>query len=306
MCSLILSHNFNAGELELTFLQTFCRGANLKALFYTEGLSAAFDALKPAFLQYFGVESRGSLVNDLLALAEDNDELTEWVDGAREEELSTELAESLLIRLNKDSGRDHTVFKSTDDHGDGYILDRTIQYRSMLKVNGVMFATAEKSKGNSLILFQGADKKHHAAQIRNIFVHSRPTAEGVVKMESFVVVQEFLDLAENEIECDLYRRFPLLDVRLYRQQLSPEAVVIKVTDIISHFASCPYETGGRKDFQVVLSLDRASHRFQPNPLNRCSSFQTETASLMGQISTKAQGSCSNPWFQDNGLHRGPS
>lgn len=127
---------------------------------------------------------------------------------------------------------------------------------------GVKFSTASRSKGDAQILFRSQEDLNTvlAGQIQEIFAHKRFGEDGSHITDYFLSVRKYKELSPAEAAFDPYRRFPLLDMRLCHDQLSSDIIVISVDDVISHFASCPFEmteniTG---DLRVILSLDRVS------------------------------------------------
>lgn len=249
------------GELELTFLKSFCRGGNLKALLSRDELSDTLQEIQTTFRQHFGSEFRGTLMNDLLALGalETATETATWDPKRREESLSASdpLYCLLLDRINQDATP--LMFHSYDNFSPlGYALDPAIQSHDKLKAKGVIFATAKYSRANSLILFRSAVDRHaRAGEVQQILVHAHPGPNGDIRTEYFLAVKPFQELTQDEATFDPYRCFPLLDTKLYHDKLSSSTFVIKICDIISHFASCPYTSPILKgSFRVVLSLDR--------------------------------------------------
>lgn len=244
----------------LTFTRTFCRAANLKALLAQPGLSPVIDEIKLGFEQQYPNEFRGSTLNDVLSCEGyfDTNEDPEWNPAIKEVDLSPEVLDALKAKLNQDTTN---VTFVTDRSQPGSLLEPTAQRLRYLKARGVTFSPAKQSEGNSSILFRPfRGDVIVAGQIQDIFLHATKSGmDGIVKLESFLVVKKFRPLSAEEEQLDPYRAFPLLDVRLYHDILLPEVFVITSSDIVSHFASCPFQFLGQcHQYRIVLSLDRVS------------------------------------------------
>lgn len=136
-----------------------------------------------------------------------------------------------------------------------------VQEKQMVKLNGVTFACRSKHIGNSRILFTfPGDTIQCAGEIQRIFIHQHRglLPDNSTIMEFFYVVRQFEELTEEQVVCDPYCQFPLLCAHLCSQRMSREQV-IRNQNIISHFATCPYEGGDCPgEFFVVLLLNRVS------------------------------------------------
>jgi hypothetical protein len=244
-------------------MRTFCRGGQLKALMSREGIPEVLNDIKPAFEKSFGTEFRGTLLNDLLVLGAQGELQQPSVWDAKEK--ATDLLNSTYDRLvecinrRSPSPKFHS-FRSPESSS-SIPLEPGVQYRHRVQANGVEFATFRKSKGNAQILYRcGQDSGPvFAGQIQDIFVHERSGPNGNAISEYFLAVKKYEELSHDEARFDPYRKYPLLDVRLCHDNLSSEVDVISLDDIVSHFASCPFETDAIEGgLRIVLSLDRVS------------------------------------------------
>ncbi|EGO25774.1 hypothetical protein SERLADRAFT_408035 [Serpula lacrymans var. lacrymans S7.9] len=228
-------------DMELTFFLSFCRGSNLKALIFEsslrDGLRDAVDHFKTLFEKYFGSNFHGTLLNDLqtLSAAEILDEGT--------------YDSSALRPLSKEHESATPQYCTEDDHTTlGAIpISPMVQQRDRITFRGISFTTGKKSIGDSMILYKSdREAEAHAGKIDGIFVHSRAgTCKKIT--DYFMLVKPFRPLTPLEATFDIYRQYPLLGVRLYHDEFLTESVIIKGSDIVSHFAS-------------FLSLDRAWQR----------------------------------------------
>lgn len=242
-------------------MRTFCRGANIRALFDDDFLpTSILRELRGPFQTYFGRDFRGSLVSDLLSVEaqESSTEPARWEKDLSITVLQNDLYECLAKRLNYDSAP--MIFSTVRGSPTVTLLNPRVQDHRIVRAKGVVFSVADQSVGNSLVIFRPTvNEPCRAGQIQRIFVHSRPTPNQTTMLEFFFVVKAFIALTEEEATRDPYRKFPLVDVKLYRDTLGPSSYVTKTTDIVSHFACYPYRGEGfMNGYQVVLSLDRVS------------------------------------------------
>jgi hypothetical protein len=231
---------------------SFCRGSNFRALAARADLPEVLQKLRQSLRKTFDSDRRGTLVNDALALHAPVDETSEPFvkEGETETKLPDVTYASLINRLRLD--------QYASSHGDPSPF---CVMRSSLSLNGVTFATPKRRRptGDSLLLFRKGNQRR-CGQIKEIFVHHSPSPNGDIMPRVFLAVQPFRELSAKEAESDPYRRFPLLDVRLCHDQFD-DLEVIQSSDIISHFASCPYRINETTQYRVVLSLDRVSRLF---------------------------------------------
>jgi hypothetical protein len=248
-----------SGELELTFMNAFCRGANLRALLAMQNLPEVLERFRDLSQQFFPLNNH---VSDLLALAAQEEPATAiWTASHRIESLSADIYDLLLHHLNHDSP---SMYQSGRNYStEGIRLSSEVQYRDVLEAGGVRFTTdkwkRKRDKGDSFIRFRlphiGRPK---AGQIESIFVHARSSGAQKV-FEHFLVVKPFEELEPIQIPYDPYLQFPFLDIQLHRNAFATERFVIKTTDIISHIATCPFESEELDgSYLVTLSLDRVS------------------------------------------------
>lgn len=267
------------GEIELTFMNSFCRAANFRNLLSREEMPDAIRGFLPIIQNRFGrSDVQGTMMRDILSLCPDTEGFT-WDSRTKCRYLEQDLCRYLLLRINRDESPSTKYSFSFLPHGpEVHLLDRSVQDKNELVLKGVTYRKFRERReyrstdshdraksvdreaegkykqprgvGDSMILFL-QDNRIRPGRISDMFIHSR-TADHVV--EFFLVVDVFGELSDSDALGDPYRKHPLLEVKLYRADFV-ERLVIKSSDIVSHFASCPY--GERTDLQVVLSLDRS-------------------------------------------------
>ncbi|OSD02717.1 hypothetical protein PYCCODRAFT_1444830 [Trametes coccinea BRFM310] len=92
-----------------------------------------------------------------------------------------------------------------------------------------------------------------AHNIRNSFICFRDTSSA----EAFLIVDWYEPLTSSDLPKDPYRRFPLLETKLYYNRFQACKSVIPVSDVETHFAALAYDSSDiGADCIVVHSLDR--------------------------------------------------
>lgn len=189
-------------------------------------------------------------------------------DAATTDDRAKELADlplddhqMLVDRLNRDRHCSSATFTAYGSDGDrkSIQVQRQALYCSYIIMRGIKFSTFRHSPGDSMVLIRtGAGVDNRPARIRDIFVHAHPGPDGSHLEERYLVVESFKDLHPSEKAFDPYRRYPFLDIRLYYDALEPGTVLVKASDIVSHFASCPLRNQDGPKLRVVVSLARVS------------------------------------------------
>lgn len=251
--------------MEITFFNSFCRGANLKAFWAGLRLDGTVGQIKTLFQRYFGTEFYGTLLSDLEALDPSMDRDKAAMDSGKCSTLSAQAHQQLTDRLNVDdssttyfTGRPQRTSAGTAEKS---MLSPQVQYRRKFACKGATYTTVQQSQNDCMVIFHpNLQEEACAGQIQDIFVHARRGADGSAIAEYFISVLAFRRLGEEEAKrVDPYRRYPLLNVQLYRDEFIPVPFLIKASDVISHCATCPYKS--LPEYKVVLSLNRVRALF---------------------------------------------
>jgi hypothetical protein len=224
-----------------------------------QNLPEVLERLRDLSQQFFPFNNH---ISDLLALAAQEEPAPAiWTGSQKVESLSADIYDLLLHRLNHDSP---STYQSGRDYlTEGIRLSSEVKFQDMLEAGGVRFTTdkwkRKGDKGDSFIHFRLPHSgRPMAGQIESIFVHAR-SSEAQKVFEHFLVVKPFEELEASQVPYDPYRQFPYLDIQLHRNAFATERFVIKTTDIISHIATCPFESEELDgSYLVTLSLDRVS------------------------------------------------
>ena len=130
--------------------------------------------------------------------------------------------------------------------------------RSRLAIKGM--PVSPLSGKSSILIIPSRGHEVIAVRVQEMFTHVRPSldAKGELISEDFLLVKRLRPLDDDEIQHDPYRKFPLFQAQLYHADLLPDAIVVRATDFVSHFVSCPYSRDDRH-LQVVKAIDRVCH-----------------------------------------------
>lgn len=251
----------------MTFLRSFCRGNNLRALIPLLKMPQIplFSEYLARLREIFTSTSPGTYVTDLLAHASADG--TGQTFTLREDKLNAleeETYHLLLQRVNADADHSSTFASYLSPERNNTPLDHRGQFLKKVKKDGVNFnnsSTISKAIGNSFISFLPLGKSSPAmGQISEIFVHRRKEHNKMVT-EPFLVIQEFQPLASHHERHDPFRKIEHLDAMMFYNQFRGERHVIKLSDVVSHVATLAYTPEGiNEECVVALSLDRVSFR----------------------------------------------
>ncbi|KAG1800733.1 uncharacterized protein HD556DRAFT_1430152 [Suillus plorans] len=247
------------GQMERSFMKSFCRGSNLRASLTHDSLPEAIADLQHIALDYFGADFRGTLHQDLSAMAFSVDGPKSPAQTTKKRiKLSPDVYSSLISRLNAlDEGMQYQHYDKPAVSQYLQVEPHAVPKRS-IKFKGVNLTPAWRHVGNSQVLLcpTAGSSISCAAQIQKIFLHTCP-GRGSNVTDTFCVVRWYRELSDAQAALDPYQQFAAMDVRLCLDDFEPDELVVLSIDIISHFASCPTEIEGLDErCRVVLSLDR--------------------------------------------------
>lgn len=254
-----------AEDMPLTFMRYFYMGATLRWLMHAMEwpVLKVFSDLVSAFDAAFGDVLRGTRIIDAHGSdmrGSDAGSVPPFpYDSTKEAGLSISVYEPLLKLVNATSSVQFQSSRSRTDHGLPR-LPPDAQTVARIVYQGVVFASQDRSERNSFVLFSTGTSEQprgtSAGQISQIFYHRRLENDAEI-VEPFLVVKEYSPLKKNHESLDPFRQFDALDTRLYYNTFKPAHRLLRVQDILCHFAALTYVPDDiGKECIVARSLDR--------------------------------------------------
>jgi hypothetical protein len=252
------------GEMEETMARGFSRSSNLRAIFTSYKCPEVIQHTAPFFNKLVNVQTRGTLVTDILSFATGDDDIemgdAEVEDGGMElEPGDTEFDISKLldnpdtewIAKNFHPLRDAVLQQALRTYF-GPFGPKVDAYRPLqnLSINNLNYSTFEKHRGNSNIMisspmfpFPVAARIFHIFQIR----------DSKNKLHTLLAVRRHLEFQSE----DPFQNYPALRMRLWLPGLIGLLEVIDPKDVLYHFASLPMAIN-RTKVVATISLSRVS------------------------------------------------
>ncbi|TFK58695.1 hypothetical protein BDN72DRAFT_741616, partial [Pluteus cervinus] len=264
--------NYKPSEMEITFLETFCRGSNLRALLPRLSFSSLLyqDLIRDLQNMFLPWGRQGTLVSDVLSFTttashgHDAPSPTERILGRFA--LQEDEYDHLLKRINQDCpDRPYAHYHAMIDND--LVLPCEAQFVRRIQIGACIYNSSKSTNGfgNSFVIFRRPGEHfYRAGQIQRIFLHRRldpdqsdPRSDGSLVLEPFLDVAEYTPLLPDHWKHNLYAKVPYLNTWLCYNRFKDIHHTIRTTDLISHFASYVYnpkEIG--LECIVVRSLDR--------------------------------------------------
>jgi hypothetical protein len=128
--------------------------------------------------------------------------------------------------------------------------------------HGVSYATCfSPASRNSAIIFDSCNPDgvdtHRAGKVTKIFHHTHRTPDGQNVSCCYVIVQEHVPMLPNHGRTDPYKKFGFAGGYLCQREATC-VHLIKVSQVLCHFALTPFSLEGYEDLIHVLPLDRVS------------------------------------------------
>lgn len=221
----------------------FCQGQNMRALLRQEELPKELHALLPAYERKLNADTRGTLLNDLMADIADTFDLKpkEPSRGRTPEvvgQLSTAIHKLLETRLAA-----------------GKISSKRLYKKTVFEWAGQRFQTRDSSSfSDSKVVFSAPHSPPEdfpqgdwrIGCIQSIFQYSEDNSEGS-NLQTFIVVDEYRPLNAGHIPFDHFRKFPLLGGRIYYEKFRSTPVLLAIEDVLGHFGYTQMEVPGIVD-----------------------------------------------------------
>ncbi|KAI7939845.1 hypothetical protein MJO29_014581 [Puccinia striiformis f. sp. tritici] len=250
------SHKNHIGELEITFLNNFCRLGNLRVLLNSDRLP---DQLRPFIAQL-------RTCSDPVPRC-----IPKSVDPCRQKQLlSSKIFPQLITQINSiKSVNDNCTYvassewKRTDKLKKTAPVNRRVEFLQSVHVEpNLTYASYAVSHNNLIIQFRATSSRVATCfgRIDQIFKHKRVTLEKQTRTDVWLVVSQF-----RPIPPDIPH--PFTSLVMYDLQLdlcylkTHEPPVIHIEDVITHCAWIHYRakeisTAFDQDCITLVSLDR--------------------------------------------------
>ncbi|EKM49450.1 uncharacterized protein PHACADRAFT_33492 [Phanerochaete carnosa HHB-10118-sp] len=193
-----VNKNGKSGELEITMFENFCAGQEIRALMGSEMLpEPIMRCMGPEFERVFGKDSRGTLLNDMLAFREEAQfELQNTTDYTR---LGRDLEANLRQLLWQDG---LIITQARTILGEDVLLQQSITRR------GVRFCSKSSSVGDSQVVFGDLSTEAWAAgNIREIIVWPCQLQGEQVEYHFYAIIEVLHQLSAEHAALDPYRAY---------------------------------------------------------------------------------------------------
>jgi hypothetical protein len=265
-----LNCDFQSGELELTFMHSSAREANLQALLFDHSEAREHvSELAKTYEAFLSEDVRGTRLAHMVNVTH----LTQQLDFAFDETClrDTSLPDTVLLLLAQFlNGRHRSTIYSINGSSGISVLPRA-KFLDKFSLRGVEYSTASCRTRNSHVLFRppkldSSESLAHAepGQIIGIFLHSQTDSLNTQKdggrldhPSIYLCIQSYAPLQPELSDVDKsYRRFGFAGGFLSAQKPGP-LILVDQSSIISHVAVTPLEMKGCKVLHV-LPMDRVS------------------------------------------------
>lgn len=252
------------GEMEATFMTTYCMGSNLRGLLSSDKVPSALATLLPFIKSAIDPDTRGSLMSDL-AIFGAHAEPAIVFNEKQQKLLSMDAYAALLARVTSDPDLHNGI--SFAAHNSGLlrpkqrILSPFAQKLPSAVSRGVNFAPFSRHAGNSQVLYHSSHLQGRLAmgRIVEIFVHRRLTEADAHRDQAFALIKQFASLAPEDKKHDIFQRFKHLRISIVQIATIDPPEAVPMQDIVAHFAACPFkEDKISTPCMVVVPLDRVS------------------------------------------------
>ncbi|KAH9920396.1 uncharacterized protein B0H18DRAFT_957099 [Fomitopsis serialis] len=187
-----INTNRKFGELELTFMKTACRSANLRALLRADGIRNVVKDFTDMYDGLFNENKRGTRLRETL-LGDENERRQATVQEAKS-----------AVALDNDAFKAFISLLNTECTMESFVDIRELRLKPGLQqmvntvvdctslfLHGVTYKAAAKSPKDSNIVFShpginSGEGEHCAGRIKQIFVHRRRSSGGDEMREVFL------------------------------------------------------------------------------------------------------------------------
>jgi hypothetical protein len=270
------------GEMEATFMVTYCMGSNLRGLLSSDKIPLALAALLPFIKSAIDPDTHGSLMSDLAVFGAQAEPAIVF-NEKQQKLLATDAYAALLSRMSSDSDlHDWISFIAHNSEllrRKQRILSPFAQILPSVSSRGIRFTPFSSHTGDSQVLYQSSHLQGRLAmgRIVNIFVHRRITGTDTHHDQVFALVKQFGSLAPEDKKHDVFHWFKHLRISIAQTATIDPPEAVPMPDIVAHFAACPFKDNNiSTPCMAVVPLDRVSDL----PFRESAAFQQSTTVMM--------------------------
>ncbi|KAI0323532.1 hypothetical protein GY45DRAFT_1264415 [Cubamyces sp. BRFM 1775] len=234
-----LNSNMQFGELEMTMMVQSCRAANLRPLLRSPVVARHMQDLSNCLKATEKNKRRGMRFDAILRSVAPAPDLPqgEPYRGIRPAALDSAVYIALLSRLNADEAHAYVDERTSSKRHNQVFLSSIAKFCATLEISGVHYKPHRRSAGDSNVIFRHpATRQAHPGRIEQIFQQTRRRPGGQEVTETFLVVKQLQELDVADAAKDPYRKYPGVGGCLYYDAYQEKPVVLRVQDVVSHFA----------------------------------------------------------------------
>lgn len=247
-------------------MKYFYLGANLRRLIGAISWPKldVYEQWKTAFLSAFKDATKGMRYTELLSLISGSGDDTYSYDTKRATTLPAHIHRQLIPLIIPPTPTTANPSAILTDNKLKKNLSAVGQYVSDVSKGGVTFATTTSSKRNCFVMFSSSKRLRNeapmrAGRIEEIFYHRRGK-RGRDIVEPFLVVKEYQHLRRQHQHLDPFANFPDLGTHMYYNDFQPKVRVIRLSDVVSHFAAFVY-TPDKMEVECMVARSLARVQF---------------------------------------------
>ncbi|RPD52284.1 hypothetical protein L227DRAFT_515043 [Lentinus tigrinus ALCF2SS1-6] len=253
--------NNKPNEMPLTFMRFFYIGCALRWQMSTAQWPAEpsyYREMMSAYNEAFKDVTRGTRMTDMFAISSSEPDVAHIYDDKKHQSLPVDIYHHVLHIIRSYSEVPFQSAYTAHDHN-GIYLPTSGQFVSSVTRAGLKYTSAQTSVRDSLITFvDPSTSTVRAAQIEDIFYHRRLEGSNIV-VEPFFIVRGYSPLSGQHLPHDPFRKYEDLNTILYYHRLEDFTCVIRLKDVVAHFAALVYTPPDiGEECIIVRSLDRVS------------------------------------------------
>lgn len=210
----------------------FCRAQNLRVLFSEQHLPPETHPIIENFEQKYKINIQPSIIQHGSSNPEDSERINYRKGSSKEERMPKQEYEALRQLI------------SNIEPTEGWTAPNMIRHVQGVERYGQRFQPASVHSNNAHVMFQlSAEEAPSPGVIQSLFTHKRWTTRQDEETQTFALVQEYEQLADEHIQHDLYRTFPLAGGQLCYKHLRKRQTIIPFSSVITHAGHTPVHIG---------------------------------------------------------------